>query len=205
MDLKDTYNKIARDWFKDHHKDNWWVPGVDKLLSMLPANASILDIGCGAGQKTEYLVNKGINVTGADFSEEMVTIAKEQMPATRFLVLDFYNIDEVEETFDCVVAQAVLLHIPKKDVVRVLEKTKQVLKPSGLLYLAVKERRQGSPDEKGEVENDYGDEYKRFFSYFSIPELKSYLEQAGFSVVSSDVVDLGHTRWIQVIAQTQTL
>ena len=27
MNLKETYNKIAEDWFKDHKSDNWWIEG----------------------------------------------------------------------------------------------------------------------------------------------------------------------------------
>jgi len=58
MDLKTTYNKIAKDWHKDHHADTWWVLGTDKFLSFLADDASILDVGCGAGHKSEYFIKK---------------------------------------------------------------------------------------------------------------------------------------------------
>ena len=35
MDLRSTYNKIAEDWFKDHHQDTWWQEGTEKFLEAL--------------------------------------------------------------------------------------------------------------------------------------------------------------------------
>ena len=201
MDLKDTYNKIARDWFADHNNDDWWVAGTDKLISMFPPGASVLDIGCGAGHKTKYLSEHGFKVIGADFSEEMIKIAREQVPQVEFRVLDLYKLDSLEQTFDCVFAQEVFLHIPKKDVEGIFQKVKKVLKKGGLFYIAVKEAREGLPDERMETENDYGYEYQRFFSYFSLPEIEKYLTQAGFEIIFSNITPVGKTHWVQVIAK----
>jgi len=203
MDLKDTYNKIASDWFKDHNSDTWWVDGTNHLVSLLPPGASILDIGCGAGHKMFYLLNRGFNVMGADFSEEMIKIAKREVLGAEFKILDLYNIDSIEKTFDCIFAQAVFLHIPKKDIAEILERSKKVLKRDGLFYVAVKELRSGSPDEKVETENDYGYEYKRFFSYFTVEEIQGYFEKTGFTIIHSSMTKVGQTGWVQVIAKRQ--
>jgi 2-polyprenyl-3-methyl-5-hydroxy-6-metoxy-1,4-benzoquinol methylase len=53
-DLKNTYNKIASDWVRDHSSDDWWVEGTDIFLSLLSPGATILDVGCGGGHKTQY-------------------------------------------------------------------------------------------------------------------------------------------------------
>ncbi|TSC68152.1 MAG: type 12 methyltransferase [Parcubacteria group bacterium Gr01-1014_56] len=201
MNLKETYNKIARDWFTDHNDDDWWVEGTNKLISLLPPSAEVLDVGCGAGHKTAYLTKHGFRVTGADFSEEMVKIAREQLPSLEFKVLDLYEVDTVGKVFDCVFAQAVFLHIPKKDVLGIFQKVKKILKEGGVFYIAVKEQHEGAPDEKVEVENDYGYEYERFFSYYSVPELEKFFSNAGLGVIYSSVTPVGKTRWLQMIAK----
>jgi 2-polyprenyl-3-methyl-5-hydroxy-6-metoxy-1,4-benzoquinol methylase len=202
MNLKETYNKIARDWFNDHDTDDWWVEGIEKVISLLSPGTEILDIGCGAGQKTRYLHKHGFKVTGADFSEEMIKIAREQLPGAEFRVLDLYEVDTIGKQFDCVFAQAVFLHIPKKDVLEIFKKIKTILKNGGLFYVAVKELREGSPEEHMLTENDYGYEYQRFFSYFTMLELEKFFRSAGFEIVFSSITPVGKTRWLQVIAKS---
>lgn len=201
MNLKDTYNKIAEEWHKDHTDDDWWVKGTEHLLSLLPPRATILDIGCGSGVKSAYLADKGFVVTGGDFSEKMVDIARREVPNATFHVLDLYTLNNWPESYDFVFAQATLLHIPKKDIPTVIENLKHVLKKDGLLYIAVKEQRPNTPDEEVKTEDDYGYQYQRFFSYFTIPELASFLEKAGMTVIHSNVTPSGKTGWIQIIAK----
>ena len=203
MDLKSTYNKIANDWFKDHEEDNWWYEGTDKFVSLLGKGASVFDIGCGAGIKSKYLLSKGLNVTGMDFSEEMIGIAKKEVPNVDFMVGDMYELDSYNKKFDAVFAQAVLLHTPKAKVMDTLEKFKNKLNKNGLLYLAVKEVKDDGTNEKILKENDYGYgyEYERFFSYFTLPEIKEYINKLGLKLIWENVTTSGRTNWIQIIAQ----
>lgn len=201
MDLKSTYNKIANDWFRDHKEDDWWHEGTAKFTSTLPEGASILDIGCGAGVKSKYLSNKGFKVTGMDFSEKMIEIAKREVPNVDFVVGDIYDLDEYKNKFDAVFAQAVLLHIPKEKVMGVLEKFKHKLNPNGVLYLAVKEIKSDGLEEKILKENDYGYEYERFFSYFTLPKIREYINKLGLKLVWDNVATSGRTNWVQVIAR----
>ena len=106
MNLKSVYNKIAEDWFKDHHDDTWWQEGTEKFINELPNSATILDVGCGAGVKSKYLSEKGYKVTGIDFSEKMIEIAKREHPEIDFEIIDIYEIDKYTKTFDGVFAQA---------------------------------------------------------------------------------------------------
>ena len=201
MDLKSTYNKIAKDWMKDHHGDTWWIEGTDKYLSFFTPKASLLDVGCGAGEKSKYLVKKGFGVTGIDFSDEMIKLAKEQAPAGKFFVKDIKEPLEFGNLFDGVFAQAVLLHIPKNKVVEVLKNITEPLKSDGYFYVAVKEIRPGNEDEEIVKENDYGYEYERFFSYFSLDELKDYIKKVDLQVIYENITSSGKTNWIQVVAK----
>jgi len=201
MDLKSTYNKIADDWYKDHKKDTWWQEGTNKFISLLSKGATVLDIGCGAGVKSKYLSDKGLNVTGMDFSEKLIEIAKREVSGVDFVVGDIYELDSYQNKFDAVFAQAVLLHIPKDKIMEVLKKFKNKLNPNGVLYLAMKEVKNGIENEVVR-ENDYGYEYERFFSYFTLPEMKDCIEKLGLKLVWESVALSGRTTWIQVVAKS---
>src|SRR5258706_10762297 len=109
MNLKDTYNKIAESWHKDHQTDDWWIEGTDKFISLLKQGDSVLDVGCGGGTKTKYLIGKGLKVLGIDFSENLIEIAKREVPQGTFLVMDINNVDMMQENFNGIFMQAVLL------------------------------------------------------------------------------------------------
>ncbi len=136
-----------------------------------------------------------------DFSEKMIEIAKKEVPDVDFMVGDIYYLDSYKNKFDAVFAQAVLLHIPRERALEVLEKFKNKLKPNGILYLAVKEVKSDGTDNEILKENDYGYEYERFFSYFTLSEIKEHINKLGLKLVWENVANSGRTNWIQVIAQ----
>ncbi len=201
MDLKSTYNKIAEDWVKDHNQDDWWKEGTDTFTSLLPQGASVLDVGCGGGIKTKNIANKGFKVTGIDFSEKMIEIAKRELPELDFDVVDVYDVDKYPKTFDGIFAQAVLLHIPKARTMEVLEKLKSRLNDGGILYIAVKGIKDDGIEEKVTQENDYGYEYERFFSFYSPEELREYLQKLNMEIVCENIFKSGKTDWLQIIGR----
>ena len=203
MDLAETYNRIAEDWHRDHLADDWWRKGTDIFIKELSPSARVLDVGCGSGVKSKYLIDHGLTVTGIDISEKLLEIAKREVPEGEFRVLSMTDLDSMTETFDGVFAQASLLHIPKKDAGEVVQKMANRLVSGGLLCLVVKETRQDKPEEGILKENGYGYEYERFFSYFTMNELEQYLTDAGLSVVSTlrNPNKSGKTVWLQIIGQ----
>lgn len=201
MELKETYNKIAEDWVKDHNSDAWWIEGTDYFLSQLSKGSKILDVGCGGGIKTKYISEKGYKVIGIDFSDKMIEIAKRENPELDFEVFDMFNINTIGQKFDGIFAQASLLHIPKDRAFEILEKMKNVLNNGGLLYVAVKGKRDDGLDEEIKVEDDYGYQYERFFSYFSLDELKKYFNKLNLEIIWDSGESLNNTNWIQIIGK----
>ena len=198
MDLKETYNRIAEDWHHDHTADDWWMGGTDAFITQLPSGAHVLDVGCGSGVKSEYLIAHGFKVTGIDISDKLLDIARREVPEGEFRVLSMTDLDSMSDTFDGVFAQASL-----KDAGDVVKKMARRLVLGGLLYIAVKEARAGNPEEEIVKENDYGYEYERFFSYFTMEELERYLADAGLIAVSKsrNPNKSGKTVWLQIIGR----
>jgi 2-polyprenyl-3-methyl-5-hydroxy-6-metoxy-1,4-benzoquinol methylase len=202
MDLRSTYDRIAEDWNRDHSRDDWWKEGLGKFTSFLKPHASVLDVGCGSGVKSKVLDEKGMVVTGIDFSEKMLEIAKQRVPNGDFQLVDLYDLSGFDKTFDGIFAQAVLLHIPHEDVGSIIHALNKKLVPGGYFYVAVKERRPGELAEEVVKENDYGYEYERFFSYFTVEEMKNYFLNEGLEIVYESVATSGRRNWIQIIGKS---
>lgn len=201
MNLKETYNKTADDYFKDHKDDNWWKPGADKFISFLNQESKVLDVGCGTGIKAKYLIERGLNVTGIDFSDKCIEIAKREVPEGKFIVSDIKDLSNIRDLFDGLFAQASILHIPKKEVFDILRNLVAKLKTRGFFYIALKEKKEGRKEEEIVIDNDYGYEYERFFSYFTMDEIKSHLINLGMEICYEKFTTSGKAPWIQVIAK----
>jgi len=201
MDLKDTYDRIAEDWYKDHKADDWWVEGTDAFVSLLKPGSSVLDVGCGAGLKSGYLSSKGLKPIGIDFSEKFIEIARRDIPRCNFMVMDMRDVVKLGRKFDGVFVQASLLHIPKKDASNVIGALTSVLLSGGYLYVAVKGLRGGDLEERVIKEHDYGYSYERFFSFYTMPELERYMADNGLQIIFKDAKINGRTEWLQIIAR----
>lgn len=97
----------------------------------------VLEIGCGTGLNTAYLVRQAKKVTAVDFSEEMLAKARRRLEgaAASFVTADITEPWAFEdETFDRVVANLVLEHV--NDLTPVFEEAFRVLRPGGKYYLA---------------------------------------------------------------------
>ena len=49
---------------------------IDNLTALLPASASIIDVGCGTGRHSKHLAEKGFIVTGIDLSTYSLQLAR---------------------------------------------------------------------------------------------------------------------------------
>lgn len=204
-ELKATYNRIAEDWAREHQDDfrQWWIPGTEQFASLFDKGNVILDVGCGPGFFSRALDRFGLHVVGVDLSEAMIAIARKTALRSIFLVMDARDLSLADVWFDGIFAHAVLLHFSKQEVSEVLYGFKRNLRPGGYLYLAVKERKPGQAEEEVKKEETYGYSYERPFSYFTLDEMRGFLQELRFTIRSEEFVMTGDTRWIQIIARKE--
>ncbi len=97
---------------------------------------TVLEIGCGTGKNTGWLLKKAKRVVGADFSEEMLKRAKKKITAdyVEFIQTDIrkkWNFSEKQ--FDLVTCSLILEHI--EDIEFVFRQAGSVLQSGGLFYI----------------------------------------------------------------------
>jgi SAM-dependent methyltransferase len=102
----------------------------DEVLAAKPRR--VLDVGAGRGELAERIKNEGIEVVALDQSERMVELTRER--GVEAVVGDVQSLPFDEATFDVVVANFMLYHVP--DVHRALAEIARVLRPGGRLVAA---------------------------------------------------------------------
>jgi SAM-dependent methyltransferase len=97
------------------------------------APATVLEVGCGAGEMAERIaVELHTTVVALDESERMVALARERK--VEAVVGDVQALPFADGRFDCVVAAWLFYHVANRD--RAISESARVLRPGGRLVAA---------------------------------------------------------------------
>jgi ubiquinone/menaquinone biosynthesis C-methylase UbiE len=98
---------------------------------------TILDLGCGTGRHTAYLVQNGFEVIGCDSSAAGLYIAKGALPEVEFQVCDVGSLPYKSRSIDSIFCHAVIQHGTLATIEKVIAEIHRVLKIGGALFLTV--------------------------------------------------------------------
>jgi ubiquinone/menaquinone biosynthesis C-methylase UbiE len=97
------------------------------------ADLSVLDAGCGAGAWSRRFKEKNCEVTGLDFSEGMLKLAKSLDRVSRYCRGNLFNLPVYDDAFDVVFFGYVLHHFTKHDIGKILREALRVVKKNGVV------------------------------------------------------------------------
>lgn len=132
--VKDIYNQIGQT-FSATRQYLW--PDLKPFLKNIPANASVLDVGCGNGRLLTGLPSK-IKYTGIDISTTLLTEAKKQFPKHQFIETDITKPDIWKHLpkYDYIFSIAAIHHLPDTPSQKfLLEQIQKHLKPNGKVLI----------------------------------------------------------------------
>lgn len=175
---ENSYDKIA-EWFVSQRKNSEVDSYILWLSESLEKGVKIFDAGCGSGvPNAKFLIEKGFAVTGVDFSERMIALAKVNVPVANFYKSDICSFETVEK-YEGIVAWDSLFHLPYDKHRTAFEKLFGMLKENGYMVFS-----HGGGN--GEITGSMNGEN---FSYSSLgPELTlQTLKEIGFGIVKYEV------------------
>lgn len=98
----------------------------------------ILDLGCGIGADTQYLIKKGFKVLSTDYSEEALKSIKENIPGSQTKYVDMNNPLPFEDnTFYVIIADISLHYFDESTTISLMNEIKRILKVGGFLLARV--------------------------------------------------------------------
>jgi SAM-dependent methyltransferase len=139
-----------------------------QLQERVPPGGAVLDVGSGGGVPlARDLAAAGYAVTGVDLSAVQVERARRLVPTARFLHAD-------------------LIHMPLDEQPRLLRRIGRWLRPGGWLLATT-----GHHAWTGSEDNWLGGEAPMWWSQADAATYRAWIEQAGLSVVTEDLVPEG--------------
>lgn len=137
----DLYNKLAANWTKSKRDNsNLYHMYLEKpaIYSKLPNlnGKTVLCLGCGSGEETEYLRIQGAKkIVGIDISEKLIEIAKSSYPNIEFYVMDIEKLDFPEESFDFAFSSLTMHYL--ENWTKALQRIHKILKKNCIFLFSI--------------------------------------------------------------------
>ncbi len=152
----------------------------DCFIEHLPkAGAKILELGCGPGNITRYLLTQRpeLKILGTDLAPNMIELAKANNPQVEFQILDCRTISELTGTFDAIMCGFCLPYLTKEEALSLIQDAQKLLNPGGVVYISSME---DDSEKSGLQTSSSGDQVCIY--YHQSDYLLEELEQAGFAI-----------------------
>ncbi|MBI2655645.1 class I SAM-dependent methyltransferase [Candidatus Woesearchaeota archaeon] len=195
--VKSGYSKIAL----KYHRQRGKYPNI-KLISRfirhIPKASRILDLGCGAGVPiSKFLVGNGYQVTGVDFADGMLKLARKNVPGAKFMKMDITNLKFKPNSFDGAVSFYAIIHVPRKKHPKIYKRLHKILRPHAIMLL------NASGTNTWE---EYTDDYMgvpMFWSFYNPKKTLRIIRNEGFKILWGDVLKLGGEKQFWVLAENK--
>ena len=166
------YERNAEQFFRgtiDHDVSQ----NIAALLAAIEGTApfTILDLGCGPGRDLKTFSTMGHHAIGIDGSARFVEMARAYS-GCEVWQQDLVHLDLPAARFDGVFANAVLFHVPRAVLPKVLGELHACLKPGGVLFAS---------NPRGDNQEGWNGE--RYGSYHDLEQWRRFMEDAGFAYV----------------------
>ena len=177
METSATWNRIASLYQERFMELDLYNATYDFFCASVATNTKVLDIGCGPGNITKYILTKrpDLQLEGIDVAPNMIALAKQNNPQASFSVMDSRQIDQLDATYGGISCGFCLPYLTPPDAQKMISDVFNLLADDGVFYLSFVE---GSPSESGFKSGSSGD--RVYFHFYELEAIKNQLADAGF-------------------------
>lgn len=174
--MKNGYLEMWDNWSKRRAGVPAYDLWLDEYKDILEKNKDtvILDLGCGIGADTLYLIERGYNVLSCDFSKEALKNVQANIPNSEILYLDMMKEFPIEDdAYSLIIADLSLHYFDNNMTFHIMNEIKRILKNDGILLARVASTNDFNfgAGLGQKLENNFyfeGDYTKRFFDFDDI-------------------------------------
>lgn len=175
-----VFDKVANLYEEKFMDVSMYHNSLDLFCDNTIENASVLEVACGPGNLTKYLLEKrpDLKILATDLAPRMIALGKANNSTAVFELLDVKKIKDLECKFDAIVNGFGLPYLSKKEALQFITDSADMLNAGGTFYLSTME-----DDNKNSkfVKGSTGDEV--FMNFHEADYLLKKLEQNRFKVI----------------------
>jgi len=178
-----TWNNVAKQYEEQFMHLRLYNDSYDFFCNSIPVqNAKILDIGCGPGNISKYLISQRPNfkIYGIDIAPNMVSLARLNNPKAKFQVMDVRAIDQLESTYDGIICGFCIPYLSESDVDKLFKDCNNLLNEDGILYISFVE---GQASKSGCTTGSSED--RSYFYYHSLASVTSKAIEYGLKEIKN--------------------
>ena len=183
MSIENDYNI----WAHQYDTNVNLTRDLDKKCTIETLNnlvfKNVLELGCGTGKNTEWLLNKAERIIGLDFSQEMLNKAEEKISDKRvtFKKADLTKDWKIENNFvDLITSSLTLEHVKSLD--HIFSQANQKLNKNGLFFISELHPFKQYSGSKAEYETESGTKELEVY----VHHISEYIDDAknnGFQLI----------------------
>jgi len=178
----DTWNNVAaiyQDKFMDLDLYNDTYDYI--CYSVTKQKAELLEIGCGPGNITKYLLTQrpDFDIFGIDIAPNMIELAKKNNPTANFAVMDSRQINSLDKKYDGIISGFCLPYLSQTEGNELISNAYNLLNDNGLFYLSFVE---GDPDKS---DFKVGSGGRVYFNFHNLDDLKTQLVKTKFDDIKT--------------------
>ena len=134
-DIRRAWDDVAETYAQRRDPGGSDAALVDDLLSELPAEPTVVDVGCGDGART--LANLPAGAVGLDFSRRGLELAADTVPHARLVQGDMAALPVADDSVDGITAYHAVFHVPRERQPEVYREFARVLRPGGVVLMTL--------------------------------------------------------------------
>lgn len=181
------FNKYAESYQNRFMDVVDYASGLNYLLNSLrDEQNNVLDVACGPGNISKYLIvrNSKLEIDGIDLSENMLALARKNIPTGNFFLQDARAITLIKKKYDLIISGFCFPYLTKEEAIQFIADAKSSLNPGGLLFISTMEK---DYSESGIQKGSQGDEIMMHFHEEKY--LREALVENGYEVAFTERVN----------------
>jgi trans-aconitate methyltransferase len=183
----ETWNKLASLYAEKFMDLSIYNETYDLFCNaIIQEYPEILEIGCGPGNITRYLLNKrpDFKIQATDIAPNMIALAQKNNPEARFSTMDCRDIESIDQKFDGIVCGFCIPYISEEEAIKLISDCANLLKSGGIIYLSFVDSDQG---ESGYKSTSTGE--RTYFYYHPFTTILLNLKKNKFTQIKTMPVE----------------